>query len=181
MSARHAASSSNCSEDTWRPCHGRRKYHASRLRHRDRLLSQTSTIEACFSVPMLNITLPSFLVLAFAVQGLGWSPARLANGGFTPPGVSARSLALLSRKFSAYGLLLLTFSWAPSLDLGADLPTLGPARDIVFTAILVIATCSCSIASVACPRQFLSWFLNDSGPPLRVATWCSAPGRCRPF
>src|SRR5581483_10138646 len=46
-----------------------------RLRHRDRLLSlKYSTIEACFSVPMLNITLPSFpFVLAFAVQGLGWS------------------------------------------------------------------------------------------------------------
>ena len=45
-----------------------------RLRHRDRLLSlKYSTIEACFSVPMLNITLPSFpFVLAFAVKGLGW-------------------------------------------------------------------------------------------------------------
>ena len=48
-----------------------------RLRHRDRLLSlKYSMIEACFSVPMLNLTLPSFpFVLAFAVKGLGWQAA----------------------------------------------------------------------------------------------------------
>jgi hypothetical protein len=62
-----------------------------RLRHRDLLLSlKYSTIEACFSVPMLNLTLPSFpFVLAFAVKGLGWEAGAVgwmgrANGSQNP-------------------------------------------------------------------------------------------------
>jgi len=45
-----------------------------RLRNRDRLLSlKFSTVEACFSVPMLNLTMPNFpFVVAFAVKVLGW-------------------------------------------------------------------------------------------------------------
>jgi len=127
----------------------------SRLRHRDRLLSlKYSTIEACFSVPMLNITLPSFpFVLAFAVQGLGWSASAIGLMAALPHLCNCLQpvlLALLSRRFSAYGLLLLTFSLgALPWTLAPTFPTLGPARDIVFTAILVVATCSCSIASVA--------------------------------
>ena len=42
------------------------------LRHRELLLSlKASTIEACFSVPMLNLTIPSFpFVITFAVSVL---------------------------------------------------------------------------------------------------------------
>ena len=48
----------------------------NRLRQRELLLSlKASTIEACFSVPMLNLTMPSFpFVIAFAVAALGWGP-----------------------------------------------------------------------------------------------------------
>src|SRR5579859_1636152 len=86
-----------------------------RLRHRDRLLSlKYSTIEACFSVPMLNITLPSFpFVLAFAVRGLGWSSGAIGLMAALPHLCNCFQpalLALLSRRFSSYGTLLLTFS-----------------------------------------------------------------------
>src|SRR6478736_7208783 len=127
---------------------------ASRLRHRDRLLSlKYSTIEACFSVPMLNLTLPSFpFVLAFAVQGLGWKPGAIGLMAALPHlcnCVQPLLLAVLSRRFSSYGLLLLTFSlgaipWMFALNF----PFLGPKRDPVFFGILLLTTCASSIASV---------------------------------
>jgi hypothetical protein len=47
-----------------------------RLRRRDLLLSlKYSTIEACFSVPMLNLTMPNLpFAIAFVVVALGWNP-----------------------------------------------------------------------------------------------------------
>lgn len=126
-----------------------------RLRHRDRLLSlKYSTIEACFSVPMLNITLPSFpFVLAFAVEGLGWQAGAIGFMAALPHLCNCLQpllLAVLSRRWSSYGLLLLTFSlgglpWMFSVSF----PWLGQARNEVFTGILLVATCASSIASVA--------------------------------
>ena len=92
------------------------------LRHRDRLLSlKYSTIEACFSVPMLNITMPSFpFVLAFAVQGLGWQASAIGLMAALPHLCNCLQpllLAVLSRRFSAYALLLLTFSLAKQQDI----------------------------------------------------------------
>src|SRR5215831_13953723 len=86
-----------------------------RLRHRDRLLSlKYSTIEACFSVPMLNITLPSFpFVLAFAVKGLGWQAGAIGLMAALPHFCNCLQpalLAVLSRRLSTYAMLLLTFS-----------------------------------------------------------------------
>src|SRR5687768_7114397 len=51
----------------------------STLRHRDLLLSMKySTIEACFSVPMLNLTMPNLpFAVAFATSVLGWTPGAL--------------------------------------------------------------------------------------------------------
>src|SRR4249920_1020447 len=91
------------------------KRMASRLRHRDRLLSlKYSTIEACFSVPMLNLTLPSFpFVLAFAVKGLGWQAGAVGWMASLPHFCNCLQpllLAGLSRRFSNYRLLLLTFA-----------------------------------------------------------------------
>ena len=47
------------------------------LRKRELLLSMKyCTIEGCFSVPMLNLTLGNFpFVIGFAVKGLGWGDA----------------------------------------------------------------------------------------------------------
>jgi MFS family permease len=126
-----------------------------RIRHRDRLLSlKYSTIEACFSVPMLNITMPSFpFVLAFAVQGLGWKASSIGLMAALPHVCNCLQpllLALLSQRFSSYGLLLLMFSMgALPWTLALAFPFLGTARDGVFTSILMIATCASSIASVA--------------------------------
>jgi MFS family permease len=127
----------------------------NRLTHRDRLLSlKYSTIEACFSVPMLNLTLPSFpFVLAFAVKGLGWQAGAVGLMAALPHVCNCLQpalLAALSRHLSSYKLLLLTFSLGAFSWMGAlALPWLGPARDAVFTGILVVATFASSVASVA--------------------------------
>ena len=125
-----------------------------RIRHRDRLLSlKYSTIEACFSVPMLNITLPSFpFVLAFAVQGLGWKAGAIGLMAALPHLCNCFQpmfLAALSRRFSSYGLLLMTFSLgALPWMLALSFPLLDRARDPLFSTILVVTTCASSIASV---------------------------------
>lgn len=126
-----------------------------RLRHRDRLLSlKYSTIEACFSVPMLNLTVPSFpFVLAFAVKGLGWQAGAVGLMAALPHVFNCLQPLLfagLSRRLSIYRVLVLTFSlgafpWMLTLWF----PWLGTARDAVFTGILLVGTCASSIASVA--------------------------------
>ncbi len=126
-----------------------------RLRHRDRLLSlKYSTIEACFSVPMLNLTLPSFpFVLAFAVKGLGWEAGAVGWMASLPHICNCLQpllLGALSRRFSSYRLLLVTFSLgALSWMAAVAFPWLGSARDLVFISILLVATFACSVASVA--------------------------------
>jgi MFS family permease len=126
-----------------------------RLRHRDRLLSlKYSTMEACFSVPMLNLTLPSFpFVLAFAVKGLGWQAGAVGLMAALPHICNCLQpllLALLSRRFSTYALLLLTFSLgATPWLLCPFFSVLGGSRDLMFSAVLLTATFASSIASVA--------------------------------
>ncbi len=124
------------------------------LRHRDRLLSlKYSTIEACFSVPMLNLTVPSFpFVLAFAVKGLGWEASAVGLIAALPHFFNClqpAALALLSRRLSNYGVLLLTFSLGACWMLAVALPWLDSTRNTLFTAILLVATAASSVASVA--------------------------------
>jgi MFS family permease len=126
-----------------------------RFRHRDRLLSMKySTIEACFSVPMLNLTLPSFpFVVAFAVKGLGWQAGAVGFMAALPHVFNCLQpilLAWLSRHFSSFGLLALTFSigafpWMLSLLF----PILGPWLGPLFVGILLMTTAASSLASVA--------------------------------
>jgi hypothetical protein len=126
-----------------------------RLRHRDRVLSlKYSTMEACFSVPMLNLTMPNLpFVLAFAVKGLGWKAAAVGLMAALPHLCNCLQplwLAGLSRRLSTYQLLLLTFSLgALPWGLAAFLPSLGPAREFLFTGMLLVATFANSLASVA--------------------------------
>jgi MFS family permease len=126
-----------------------------RLRHRDRLLSlKYSTIEACFSVPMLNLTLPLFpFVLAFAVTGLGWQAGAVGLMAALPHVFNCFQpllLAVLSKRFSNYGLLVLIFTLgAMPWMLAPLLAVLGPSRDLVFIGILLVATCANSVGSVA--------------------------------
>lgn len=126
-----------------------------RLSHRDRLLSlKYSTIEACFSVPMLNLTLPSFpFVVAFAATALGWRAGAVGLMAALPHicnCVQPVLTAALSRRFSSYRVLGFTFSiGALPWLLMLALPFLGPWRDPFFCAVLLVGTLCNSIASVA--------------------------------
>lgn len=126
-----------------------------RLRHRDLLLSlKYSTIEACFSVPMLNLTLPTFpFALAFAVKGLKWEAGAVGLIAALPHLCNCLQpllLSILSRRLSNYGILLLTFLLgALPWMLALSFPWLGWARDPVFVTILWLATCANSVAAVA--------------------------------
>src|SRR6266436_1550537 len=116
------------------------------LRHRDQLLSlKYSTIEACFSVPMLNLTLPNFpFVVAFAVKVLGWKAEQIGLIAALPHlcnCVQPAMLAALARKLSAYQMLVLTFTLgALPWSMAWALPALGPWRDTIFVGMLTIGT-----------------------------------------
>lgn len=125
------------------------------LRRRELLLSlKNATIEASFSVPMLNLTLTAYpFLLGFAVAGLGWGPAaigwlaavhHLCNAAQPP------LTALLERRLSHHqiivgGFVLNALPWA----LVWTLPWLGEARDAAFTAVVVVATLANAVCAVA--------------------------------
>lgn len=126
-----------------------------RLRNRDRLLSMKySTIEACFSVPMLNLTLPNFpFVVAFAVKALGWQASSVGWMAALPHVCNCLQpllLAALCRYFSGYQLLALMFSLgALPWGLAAFLPSLHDARNPMFIGMLLLGTFANSVAAVA--------------------------------
>lgn len=126
------------------------------LRRRDLLLSlKYCTIEACFSVPMLNLTLTQFpFILGFAVAGLGWGAGAigwLAAIHHFCNAVQPPFYWFLRRHYSLHRIMVLGF-WFNALPwLGVlAFPWMTPsARDILFSAIVSVATLANSIASVA--------------------------------
>jgi MFS family permease len=126
-----------------------------RLRKRDQLLSlKFSTIEACFSVPMLNLTLPNFpFVIAFAVKVLGWRAEEVGFMAALPHVcncIQPLLLGALAKRLSSYKILVLTFTLgALPWSMAWALPRLGPGRDAIFIGMLVLGTICSSIASVA--------------------------------
>jgi MFS family permease len=126
-----------------------------RLRKRDQLLSlKYSTIEACFSVPMLNLTLPNFpFVVAFAVSVLGWRAEQIGLMAALPHicnCIQPMVLAALARRLSTFRMLVLTFTMgALPWSMAWALPSLGSWRDAVFIGMLVLGTIANSIAAVA--------------------------------
>lgn len=128
----------------------------SRLRHRELLLSlKASTIEACFSVPMLNLTLPSFsFVIAFAVITLGWGPGAVGLMAALPHlcNLALPPLATWLRgRLSLYQIMALTFIFS-ALPWGfvSLLPFQGErARDVIFAVILTVATLANSLGSLS--------------------------------
>lgn len=113
-----------------------------------------STIEACFSVPMLNLTIPSFpFVVAFAVKALGWHAEAIGWMAALPHicnFIQPFLLSGVSRRFSNFDLLVLMFSLgALPWGLAAFLPVLGGYQNVMFTMMLVVGTLASSVASVA--------------------------------
>lgn len=125
------------------------------MRRRDLLLSlKYCTIEACFSVPALNLTMPTFpFILAYCTSIMRW-PAwaiglvaalpHICN--FLQPPISR----FLEKRYSLYAIMRAGF-------LGSSLPWffVGPfehwpnIHPTAFAILLVISTLSNSICSVA--------------------------------
>lgn len=125
------------------------------LRHRDRLRSMKySTIEACFSVPMLNLTMPNLpFVIAFVLVALKWSPAGVGLlaalpqiGNAIQPWVSG----WLRRRYSQIAIIRGSFilSAIPWLVMPV-LRWLPEFRDAVVLIMVSVATLANSVASVA--------------------------------
>ena len=105
------------------------------LRKRELLLSlKQCTIESCFSVPMLNLTLGNFpFVIAFAVKALGWGNAGiglLAAMPFFCLFIQPPILLWLQRRFSLRQIIAGTFAAnaVPWMFI-VFFPWLGPERD----------------------------------------------------
>lgn len=128
----------------------------SRLRHRELLLSlKYSTIEASFSVPMLNLTMPGFpFVIAFAITALGFGPSAVGLMAALPHLCNLLQPPLttwLRGRLSLYEITAASFllSAAP-WGLVAGLPWLTESnRGGAFAVLLVVATLANSVGSVA--------------------------------
>jgi len=125
------------------------------LRKRELLLSlKYCTIESCFSVPMLNLTLGNFpFVIGFAVKALGWSDAGvgvLAAMPFLCLFLQPPLMLLLQCWFSLRQIMVLTFvANALPWTFVVAFPGLGPHRDWVFLAISFISTLANAVCGVA--------------------------------
>ena len=125
------------------------------LRKRELLLSlKYGTVESCFSVPMLNLTLANFpFVIGFAVKVLGWSDAAIGLLAATPflcfflqPPLTY----LLQRFFSLYQIMVLGFVGnALPWMLVVFFPWMGPHRDWGFAAIVMISTLANAVCAVS--------------------------------
>ena len=125
------------------------------FRKRELLLSlKHCTIESCFSVPMLNLTLGNFpFVIGFAVKALGWGNAGvglLASLPFICLFLQPPVLLFLQRFLSLRQIMALTFvTNALPWTIVSFFPWIGPHRDWVFTVIAFISTLSNAVCGVA--------------------------------
>ena len=126
------------------------------IRHRERVLSlKFSTIEACFSVPMLNLTMPNLpFLLAYVTATLGWKSwavgliaalPQLCNC-VQPPISRALERRLSLRRIMQGGFILSAVPW---LFVGFTSLLRAPASHIGFAILLSIATLANSVAAVA--------------------------------
>jgi MFS family permease len=127
----------------------------SPLSHRELLLSlKNSTIEACFSVPMLNLTMPNLpFLLAYVTSALNWRAwaigliAALPHiCNFLQPPISR----FLEKRYSLQTIMRWGFAWSavPWFFVGPS--AIWPAiHDEVFVVMLTMATLANSITSVA--------------------------------
>jgi Na+/melibiose symporter-like transporter len=128
----------------------------SRLRHRELLLSlKASTVEACFSVPMLNLTIPSYpFVITFAVAALGWGSTAVGLMAALPHLCNLVQPVLatwLRQRMALHPIMVLTFIFT-ALPWGfvSALPFLPPStHDLTFALILGVATLANSLGGVS--------------------------------
>ncbi len=125
------------------------------LRKRDLLLSlKFATVEACFSVPMLNLTLTQFpFVVAFAVTALGWKAGAigwLAAAHHLCNAAQPPLMWMLRRRWSLHRIIVFGFAinFTPWAMMGF-LPWMGEWRDLIFATVVVVATLGNSICGVA--------------------------------
>jgi MFS family permease len=112
-----------------------------------------STIEACFSVPMLNLTMPSFpFVVVFAADILHWRTMPIGLMTALPyfcNFIQPLLMTFLLGKMSPFRVMILTFTlsalpWCCAMFL----PWTGNATNLIFTGILLVATLANCVASV---------------------------------
>ena len=124
-------------------------------RKRELLLSlKYCTIESCFSVPMLNLTLGNFpFIIGFAVKALGWGDAGvglLAAMPFICLFLQPPVMIFLQRFLSLKQIMAVTFVMnALPWTLIAAFPWLGRHQDWVFLVISFVSTLGNSICGVA--------------------------------
>ena len=125
------------------------------LRKRELLLSlKYCTIEGCFSIPMLNLTMGNFpFVIGFAVKALGWSSAGvglLASLPFLCLFLQPPVMLLLQQFLSLRQIMgvMFGFNALPWLLVGF-FPWFGPHRDWIFACIAFVSTLANAVCGVA--------------------------------
>lgn len=112
-----------------------------------------STIEACFSVPMLNLTMPSFpFVVAFAADTLQWRAVPIGLMTALPylcNFIQPMLMTFLLGKMSPFRVMVLSFTLsALPWGVAGFMPWMGNATNAVFAGVLIVATLANSVASV---------------------------------
>lgn len=124
------------------------------LRKRELLLSlKYCTIEACFSVPMLNLTLGNMpFLIGFAVTALGWNNKWIGFLAATPflcLFLQTPITFILQRYFSLYQIISATFVLnALPWTLIAFFPWLGDSKHLVFGAVVFVSNLANAVCGV---------------------------------
>lgn len=137
--------------------HSCEKSHAkvNVLRKRELLLSlKYCTIESCFSVPMLTLTMGNMpFLIGFAVKALGWSDSAIGLLAATPfvclflqPPITI----FLQRRWSLYRIMAVTFvinalPWLLTLLF----PWLGESKHALFAAIVFVSNLGNAVCGVS--------------------------------
>jgi len=124
------------------------------LRKRELLLSlKYCTIEACFSVSMLNLTLGNMpFLIGFVVKALGWSDTAIGLLAATPflcLFVQPPITIFLQRYFSLYQIMAATFvlnalPWMLTLFF----PWLGESKHVLFAGIVILSNLGNAVCGV---------------------------------
>jgi len=125
------------------------------LRKRELLLSlKYATIEACFSVPMLNLTTSNLpFAIGFAVKVLGWNPAAIGLMAATPHlcnFLQPPLTFLLQKRLSLYKIMLLGFTLnAAPWAFFSGITMLPQHTSLVFALVVFLSSLSNSVCAVA--------------------------------